>query len=238
MTNTALNRTVQTDNLFLYLNLCIMKKKILFSYYLQKLAQMEQELLGVNDQRMALLALVLTKANLFRRICSGCTMQTLYFCNPMYIEELFIYLCLKAGREGMKLRSQFHFVQSSASYPGMWGQPYVEDKDITLFLAKVYPMPKSKKEVDIDLYRRFLDNMSSDELWQKFIQLCNFRNVNTNALCTSEHCEETALIDVIFEKLKDDKVLQNMLSLNSRCNIYAQSPAYKEIQKRINLFPM
>ncbi|MCM1324516.1 MAG: hypothetical protein NC218_10365 [Acetobacter sp.] len=213
-----------------------MKKKILFSYYLQKLAQMEQELLGVNDQRAALLAVVLAKTNLFRRFPSGCTMQELCFCNPRYAQELFVYICLKAKENGGKLRSLFDFSQIQAHYPAMWGQPYIEDREISRFLDKVFPEVKSKREIDTSLYTKLLAEIPENELGSKFVQLSNFRNVNIEAMC-HEPCAETAIVDAALAEMKGDAVLRNMLTLNGKCDIYAKSPAYKGYLNNISDFP-
>lgn len=214
-----------------------MKKKIhIFSYYLQKLAQMEQKLCGLDDQRAALLATVLTKACLFRRLHTGCTTQVLYFCNPQYVQELLVYICVVAKKNGKKLRSLFDFVQTTAYSPGMWGKPYVEDKDITSFLNEVFPEVKSKSGVECALYTKLLPDLPEDQLYDKFVQFSNFRCVNIEVLPTLNTCEETAIIDAALAELKDDVVLRNMLSLTSKCDMYAVSSAYRHYVTKIREF--
>lgn len=214
-----------------------MKTKILlFSYYLQKLAQMEQELLGVNDQRTGLLAAVLTKTNLFRRFFNGCTTQEICFCNPMFAQELFIHLCLNAEESGDNLRSSFDFVQAPAFSVGLLGQPYIQDYEITFFLNEVYPEVKSKKEIATSLYTQILGEMSEDELFDKFFQIKNFRKVNEKALCVPDPSKETAMIDRAFARLKKGSILQAMLVLN-KCDLYSRSPAYKANLKKLTNFP-
>ncbi len=211
-------------------------KFLIFSYYLQKLAQMEQELLGVKDQRVGLLAIVLAKTDLFRRFPSGCTTQELCFCNPMFAQELFIHLCLNAEENGDNLRSLFDFVQAVASYPGMWGQPFIHDKEITLFLDEVYPVVKGEEEIDSSLYAKILGKMSRKTLCNKFFQLANFRKVNEKALCIPEACKETAMIDRALARLKKGLILQEMLGFR-KCDIYSKSPAYRANLEKIATFP-
>ena len=214
-----------------------MKKKIcLFSYYLQKLAQMEQERLGLNDFRAGLLAVVLTKAHLFRRFHTGCTTQELYFCNPQYAQELFVYICLKAKGKGNKLCSMFDFAQTMVYRSGMWGQPYVEDKEITKFLGKVFPEVGNKGEIENSLYAQLLPETPENEWLEKFIHIANFCKVDVDALAPIEDCEETAIIDAVIAKLKNDKVLLEMLSF-AKCDMYGVSSAYHKYFSRIREFP-
>lgn len=212
-----------------------MKTKI-FSYYLQKLAQMEQELLGVKDQRAALLAVILAKTNLFRRLHTGCTVQPICMCFPRYAQELFLYMCIEAKKKGTDILSYFNFAQKTAYIPGLWGQPYVEDADITSFLTKVYPEVLSVNEIDINLYRYFFEKENKEELIEKFIHLGNFRQVNEKALRPLGTCKEKKMIDDAFELLKDNTILCNMLSLVNKCDIYGKSPAYLFNLKNSALF--
>jgi len=214
-----------------------MKTKILlFSYYLQKLAQMEQELLGVNDQQTGLLAVILAKTNLFRRFSSGCTTQELCFCNPMFAQELFIHLCLNAEENGDNLLSSFDFAQTLTFSLGLVEHPIIQDNEITIFLNEVYPEVKSKKEIATSLYVQILGEMSRDELCDKFVQLANFRKINAKALCISEPCAETAMIDKALARLKKGSILQEMLGFR-KCDIYSKSPAYTANLKKIATFP-
>lgn len=216
-----------------------MKTKI-FSYYLQKLAKEEQKLLGLDDERAALLALALTKAHLFRRFHTGCTTQELCFCNPRYVQELFIYICLKANESGSKLLSLFDFKQTTAYYIGMRGRPYLEDKEINVFLDQVFPKVLSEGDIEKSIYVALLPEISelSDTEWrEKFVLPTNLCNVNPEVLCPMETGEETALVDAVFAELKGDSIFQRMLSLTSRCDMYGESPAYSAYFCEVRNFP-
>ncbi len=213
-----------------------MKAKV-FSCFLRKLAQMEQKLYGVSSFEAGLLATILTKANLFRRFPTGCTTQELCFCSPRYVQELLVYICLSAKENGSKLRSIFEFTQTIVYAPGMWGQPCVEDRDVSLFLETVFPEVKTKKEIDRKLYAELLPEIPESEWEDKFVQLSNFRQVNIEALDTSEADEEAALIDAVFAELENDAVLQQMLLSGGRSDMYGKSPAYKVYMQNVSEFP-
>lgn len=215
-----------------------MKTKI-FSYYLQKLAEEERKLLGGNE-RSALLALVLTKAHLFRRFHTGCTTQELCFCNPRYVQELFIYLCLKAKESGSKLLSLFDFKQTTAYHTGMRGRLYLEDRTINNFLIRVFPSVKREEQIEKSLYVALLPELSalSGAEWEiKFSHISNFRAVNLEALSPVDPCEGTALVDAVMDEMKDDEILRKMLSLGSRCDMYGASPVYHAYFSEIRNFP-
>lgn len=217
-----------------------MKTKI-FSYYLQKLAGEEHKLLGVDDDRAALLALVLTKANLFRRFHTGCTTQELCFCNLRYVQELFIYICLNANDSGNKLLSLFDFNQTMIYRGEVCGRPYLEDKDINIFLDKLFPkVHRNEEYVEKSPYALLLPEISelSDSKWrEKFVHPSNLCNVNLEVLCPLETGEETALVDAALAELENDTIFFEMLLLTNRCDIHGESRAYQAYFQQIKDFP-
>lgn len=202
-----------------------MKTKI-FSYYLQKLAEEEQKLLGGDNKRAAFLALILTRTHCvpYNRD-GGVFSEEQYFCDPRFVWELFVYICLRAKENGRNLLSLFNVKRT------VWhGWSYLEDKDITRFLDEVFPKVRRVDEDMVTLYTVLLPEIAEQPnpewmLRKKFFQNEDLYNVNLDVLCPIETSEETALVDAALAELKDDEVFQRMLS-RDRYTHFHKSAAY------------
>ncbi len=216
------------------------KKLLLFSYYLQKLAQKEQELLRSDDFRLGLFALICANTRLFRRFAHGCTVEPICFCDPMYAQELFIYLCLDAKAHGDSLLNEFDFHQTTG-FPSRSvkdGMPYVQDMALTFFLIdKVYPPVLTDANIDIALFKKLGDIICEPDLPSKIRHHDNVRDVHPEALHAFVPCKETEMIDRALARLTDDSVMQNMLSSGNKCNLNAESVAYAVVKQHISSFP-
>ncbi len=216
-------------------------KNLLFSYYLHKLAQKEQELLRCDDFRIGLFAAIFANTRLFRRYASGCTVEPICFCNPIFAQDLFIYLCINAQENGDNLFKEFNFRQITGSYfhyPLCAGRyPCIEDRSISSFLDRLYPSVLSEKDVDVPLLEKLQNLIGEQDLEKKFRITSNIRQVRQSVLPTLRICAETEMIDRAFERLAADDVMCNMLSIESKCDINGVSVAYTVIKTHLNYFP-
>lgn len=215
------------------------KKLLLFSYYLKMLAQKEQEMLRSDDFRIGLLAIIFADTRLFRRFVSGCSVEPICFCNPMYAQELFIYLCLDAEKHGDNLLKEFDFCQTLSFHPRFVnGNLYLQDMELSYFLMnKFYPPVIVSADIDRALLKKFGNCINEPNMLAKFHSHNNICQVCPKALNATGSCAETEMIDRALTRLADDPIMKNMLNLTTKCNLHAESAAFGAIKQVIASFP-
>lgn len=196
-------------------------KEIIFNYFLSKVAQKEQELLGIKDAKASLLAVIYANVRVFRRYPSGCTMETVLVSIPNYAQELFLNLCLEAEKQDNHLMKAFDFEVASAFYHG--GEfPILRDKGITEFLEKsVYPLAQNKDKA-IEVYKAL--NQDKKLNFKKMIR-SDIRDVNViqQEIPTQE---EVRMIDEAWDHLTKNEHFINLLQPFGKYDQYARSHAY------------
>lgn len=210
-----------------------MKKKLLFNYFLQKCVQKEQELLSTDDFKTALLAVIVSRANLIRHYAQGVTMEAIYFCKPFYAQELFIYLCFNAYENGDCLHSSFNFKKVTSNRSGSWGDEAYEDADITKYLYKVFDYPKGMKDIDCTSYSKIVGENAPNKLLDMFYNLSNFRNVTVTGVELPAACPETEMIDRAWNRLMNDENFINMLKIGAKHDSHGRSYAYRSYCEKV-----
>lgn len=200
---------------------------------MQKLAEEEQKLLRVDNKRAAFLALILTRTHCFPyNRDGGVFSEERYFCDPRFVWELFVYICLRAKENGRKLLSLFNVNRTV-----LHGWYYLEDKDIILFLNEVFSEVRRVDGGVIQLYAMLFPEITEHPnhewmLRKKFFRNEDLYNVNLDVLCPIETGEETALVDAALAELKDDEVFRKMLS-RDRYTHFHKSAAYLDYYSQI-----
>lgn len=198
-----------------------MKRKIfLFNYFLKKAVEEEQKLLEINGFQVGMLALALSRASIFHRFASGCSMETVYFCSPKYLEEMFLCLCLHIEEQGNNILKSFNFKKTYSPMRSPYDSEDIEDKDLTEYLEEIYPPKLSLSDKEKRMYILIIGN-PWEVIASKFSG--SIRTVAIEKLELFERNEKTELIDHAWEQLKASGRLDKMLALNLKHNMQGQS---------------
>ena len=192
------------------------KKVLLFNYFLQKVAETEQRL-WQTDEKAALLAVILSKANVFRRSASGGTSETIWSCQTRYAEDLFWIVCLDAKAHGDDLL-KYYQPRASFLFGGekQWGAPILEETDIEKQCSQIYPKAAPEKE----LYAQFIKEETMPAIMYA-------TTVAPSKLELPAPDEDTAAIDRAYQRLSDDKEFLKLLNIYSKYEFYGRSLAHK-----------
>ena len=205
-----------------------MKKILLFNYFLQKCAIKVQSLFSIEDNAKASqLGVIASKTRMFRRTSCGCSMEEIYFCNPMYAQELFLYFCYRLGDKGDKLLSYFDFHRFISYLPGFYSVECYEDKDITYHLEKIYPVVSYKHEIEFDALNKILGEHTQDDFLLKFHNISNFRGVKP--LYKGDvalKLKEKELMDNAWADIENDSEFIRMLNPSNKHDHNGRSYAY------------
>ena len=207
-----------------------MKEKIhLFNYFVKKVMLKEQELLNIKDDRIALLAIILSRVSIQHRHATGCSSETVYITYPKYVEELFLNLCIEAVKNGdNQLLHSFDF-KATSMYLRERTFDDVEDKEISKYVNKVL-YPEAHHTLDESLYGALVP---ADE--KERINLFHARNVMGSPLELPEPCAETAMIDRAWEKLMQDESFIKLLAQCGKQNRFGYSLAHARYSQHIKL---
>ncbi len=210
------------------LNTIIMKKIFLFDYFYQKCVLKVQELLKLGDDlRASQLGVIVSKTRMFHRTANSCNMEEICFCNPMYVQELFLYFCYRMDDKGELLLKNFNFHRFISYLPGMYSVECYEDKEITYHLEKLYPVVSSKSEIEYNIFKKILGTCTDEELEEKFRHISNFRGTKTLAMENIPTAKpEIAMIDETWRKLENDEEFLKMLIVNCKHDHNGRSHAY------------
>ena len=214
-----------------------MKKIFLFNYFLQKCMLKVQELLKLDDDTNASqLGIIVSKARMFHRTASGCTMEELYFCNPMYAQELFLYFCYCMEDKGESLLRCFDFHRCISYLPGMYSVECYEDKDISHHLERLYPVVTQISDVDMSLFKKLLGEHTDEELTKKFRQVSNFRGVTPLYMENIPTAKpEMELIDKAWRRIENKQTFINMLVPHNKHDHNGRSHAYNAYFNKMNI---
>jgi hypothetical protein len=186
------------------------KNIILFNYYVQKLANLEKELLNLEDQKSSLLSTIVSHPFLVRRLATGCSMQSLWFCRPFYVEELFVYLCTRYTEIGMKLLGEFKFKFGPSLDVNKRGASAFYDHQIEMHLQKLFPLAQNKAEVDMSVYGKIIQAKDVEDVLKKFLNLSNVCNVNIDVFqLPEEKSKQMDWVDVLLEQAVNDATFVN-----------------------------
>ena len=210
------------------------KKILLFNYFVKKAIEKEKELLGLQDDRAALLALIFSRYSVQHCNASGWSPETAYAVEPKFLQEMFILLCSNAEKSGDKLKQAFNFV-GIPRYE--WGDELkdMHDKDITYQLGNnIFPYAKSEDVREI--YTALLPNKSKEELDNIFIRMAAVfsRAPRPEALIPQpEPCAETEMIDRAWSRLLEHEGFVAMLKPSGKQNYRGQSIPYQRYAEHI-----
>ena len=197
------------------------KKILLFNYFLKSLAQLEQRLMGFDDFNVAMLATITSKATIYRRYPSGCTMESAAACVPSYAQELFIYALIDAKKNGDDdLLKSYDFVPVvSLSLAG------IEDYDVTDHLRNLFPTD-SNPDLNV-LSCIFGGNYSHAEIKGMFKYDANYSRFNEELFEVASECDETAMIDRAMVRLANDAEFVKLLNVFYKHDHFCRSLAYQ-----------
>lgn len=212
-----------------------MKKKILlFNYFVKKAVEKEKELLGLQDDRVALLALIFSRYSTQHRHATGCCSETAYTIEPKFLQELFILLCSNAEKSGDNLKQVFDFV-GIQRYE--WGDELkdMHDKDITYYLSNEL-FPNAKLEDVREIYAILLFDKTPEELDDILRRMASTfsRMPRVKALEQQpEPCAETEMIDRAWNRMLEHETFISMLNPTGKKNFCGQSIAYQRYAEHI-----
>lgn len=212
------------------------KKILLFNYFVKKVMEKEKELLDLQDDAPALMAVIFSKYGVQHRSASGYSSETAYVVNPKFAQELFIILCSNAESHGDHLKQVFNFT-GVKRYE--WGDELadVQDKDITYHLNNnLYPY--TGREIDRTLFAKLLPKMSSEDLDNMLARIAPVfgRKPWMHALEQPEPCAETAMIDRAWERLMAHENFVSMLKPEGKQNYRGQSVPYQRYVEHLYTF--
>ncbi|MBR1374423.1 hypothetical protein IJ556_08260, partial [bacterium] len=143
-----------------------MGKKLLFNYFMHKACCIEQELLGIQDERATLLAVIFSKFSVPHQHATGCCEETVYMTDPKFAQELFIILCIDAKKHGDNLVEAFRFVPWTLYYKGSILSG-IEDKDLTNYLDKTL-FPAVCDSILKPFYRALIPDKTVEQLQEVY----------------------------------------------------------------------
>ena len=192
------------------------KKILLFNYFLHQAAELVQKQCG-QDEKTALLSIIFSKANIFRRCASGGTSQTVWTCHPRYAEDLYWIVLLDAKAHGEDIL-KYYQPRASFLYGGekQWGAAILEDADIQRQCDQIYP----KAALDCELYKKVsgLDTLP---------EIHHVKSVDATKLELPAPDADTIAIDRALGRLCADKEFLNLLNICSKYDFYGRSMAQK-----------
>ncbi len=196
----------------------------------------EKELLDLQDDAPALMAVIFSKYGVQHRFASGYSSETAYVVNPKFAQELFILLCANAESHGDHLKQAFNF---SGIKRYEWGDELadVQDKDITYHLNNnLYPY--TGKEINRELYAKLLPQMSEDELNNTLSRIAPVfgRKPWLPALQQPEPCAETEMIDRAWNRMLEHEGFLSMLKPSGKQNYRGQSVPYARYSEHLYTF--
>lgn len=193
------------------------QKILLFNYFLQKVAETKKKQLETDDFKVALLSIIFSKANIFRRGMSGCSSQTVWSCHTQYAEDLFWLVCLDAKAHGEDLLHYYH-PRASFLFGGerQWGTPILEDVDLQAQCVRIYPKAMPEQE----LYAKVAKQ-------SPLPQILKSTAVDTSKLELPEPSVDTAAIDHALARLWQDVEFTKLLEIESKFDFYGKSLAHK-----------
>jgi len=204
-----------------------MEKKILiFNYFVKKVADKEKELLDLQDDRAALLAVIFSHAYVQHRHATGCSSEALYMADPKTAEELFILLCSNAENHGDHLMKLFNFRRVPLYEYGN-SKDDMSDKDLATYLSnELYPA--CRNGIDKEIYGALIPNKTSEELDDilRHIIPSYARNVGVAELELPAPCTATEMIDRAWNRMMEHKGFVELLSPRNKHNYFRHSNIY------------
>ena len=196
------------------------KKILLFNYFLKSLAQIEQKLMSIDDVNVAMLTTITSHATVFRRYPSGCALENVCACIPSYAQELFLYVCIDAKKNGDNLFGAFNFRVSVNSYV----REAYQDDELSNHLSKLFPVDENP---DLSLFATILHGKyNEEEVKQVFKYPANFRKFDKNLFVVAEKCVETKMIDKALERLADNADFVKLLNVFNKHDHFGISSVY------------
>lgn len=191
-------------------------KVLLFNYFLHQVAEFVQKQCGL-EEKAALLSIIFSKANIFRRYASGGSSQLTWSCHLQYAEDLFWTVILDAKAHGDDL---LRYYQPRASFlfggQRQWGAPILEDADIQAICAKIYP----KATPDQDLYAKLLGV-------ETLPKIDHAKSVDVSKLELPTPDADTAAINRALDRLWADAEFTKLFGIESKFDFYGRSLAHK-----------
>ena len=214
------------------------KKILLFNYFIMKCVQKEQELHGVKNFQMSLLALVLSYSGIIRRYSSGCNLEQICFCNRYYLEDLLLCLCVNAHKNNEDLFYLFDFKPHYGYRGDTYSDNYISDSELDKYLENLLPSVKNANEIDYDAYRALV-HLSPEELLKESYHLGNVYKVNASALDVAKDCPEIGVIDRAWARLANDDDFNRLFNIRGKhtpngvnqANVYLSRFGNKKILK-------
>lgn len=192
------------------------QKVLLFNYFLHQVAERVQKQCGL-EEKAALLSIIFSKANIFRRYASGGASQLTWSCHPQYAEDLFWTVLLNAKANGEDL---LRYYQPRASFlfggQKQWGAPILEDADIQAVCAEIYP----KAAPDHELYAKVLGE-------ETLPKIDHAKSVDVSKLELPTPDADTAAIDRALARLCEDAEFIKLFGIESKYDFYGRSLAHK-----------
>lgn len=213
----------------------IMEKKILlFNYFVKKAIEKEKELLGLQDDRVALLALIFSRYSVQHCNASGWSPETAYAVEPKFLQELFILLCSNAEKSGDNLKYAFDFV-GIPRYE--WGDELkdMHDRDITYQLNNNI-FPYAKMDDVREIYVALLPNKTPEEQDNILTRMAAVfsKAPRPEALEQPEPCAETAMIDRAWERLLQHDGFISMLKPSGKQDHCGRSIPYQRYVEHLS----
>lgn len=213
-----------------------MKKILIFNYFVKKALEKEKELLGLDDDRAALLALVFSRSQVQHRHATGCCQEVAYAVNPKFLQELFILLCSNAEKSGDNLKQSFDFVGIPRFQFGYCGELQdMEDKDISYYLNNNL-FPYAGRQMNKELYTKLLSDLKPEALENFFERMSSKLTYEprVEALEQPEPCAETAMIDRAWSRLVEHNGFISMLKPEGKRDYRGWSIPYQRYAEHIN----
>lgn len=191
-------------------------KVLLFNYFLHQASEHVQKQCGL-EEKAALLSIIFSKANIFRRYASGGSSQLIWSCHPQYAEDLYWIVLLNAKANGEDLL-KYYQPRASFLFGGQrqWGSPILEDADIQAAGAEIYP----KATPDHELYAKVL----GEEILPK---IDHAKSVDVSKLELPSPDTDTATIDRALARLCKDAEFIKLFGIENKYDFYGRSLAHK-----------
>jgi len=192
--------------------------------------------LGLQDDKVAMLALVFSRARLQHRSATGCSSEEVYAVNPKFLQELFILLCSNAEKSGDHLKYSFDFVGVPRFEFG-WNADLkdLEDKDISYHLDNNL-FPYANRQMDKELYTKLLADKTPEELECIFERMASkfTYEPRPEALELPEPCAETEMIDRTWNRLLEHPNFVSMLKPKGKLDYLGRSVPYQRYVEHIS----
>lgn len=210
-----------------------MKKIAIFHYFLQKVAQEEQELLKLDDIKKAMLSVIYVRPYLFRRYISGCSMDYFHGFIPRYALELFLVLAADAEKHGDHLLKFFSFKEYTLYFKGEVLKAFTDDELEAYLEKKLYPVV-THEQIDKEGYRQLFKAKNDHQLYEIIagMESGNIRVLREEELDMSDVDDDAKqMIDRAWVRLSQEKKNVSLLHPDSKLDKYANSMAYAAYAK-------